>query len=165
MVFCISAHAQTARIYNAENKLWKADSTREYFIVLKNHKCCARCFAQIDKFLHDTLNKRTVFCLTQADSSTFARRVENEKLMDLMPHLEGVLFNYNDKSDWAFGDAAPGNSVFTEYNVGTTPAILYISKNRTKFIPFEKLYTGGHINQKYLSDITSPGETMAIARP
>ncbi len=108
-------------VYNIDNKLWRTDSTRNYVMILKSHKSCEKCFAELNNYLQSTRFKNDIFCISIVDSSVFAKRSELKAVMKLMPGIREVLFNYYDNTNWAFSDNTTKTSIFSRYKIDITP--------------------------------------------
>jgi len=149
-VFSFNCYAQTITtpIYTLNNALWHPDSISENIIILKNNRNCLKCFTDLFSYLKDSLNKTNVYCLSQTDSSVFARKYENNTLQNLM---QGVvpLFEYKKTEDWNFHENSD-NSIFKKNNITITPSLIYLKNNKYIIIPYEKIFVNGKIGKGFL---------------
>lgn len=142
VLFAIGGQAQTPQlpIYTLGNKVWQKDTATEYFLVLKNNKSCARCFEEIDNYLHDSLHKDNIYCVCIVDSSVFARKMADIEARKLFRFLRATLFEYDLAVNESYGGTGNPNSLFHLYNVEITPSLLYIKNNEPHYYSYQDLY-------------------------
>lgn len=142
-LFFNTCHGQNVGlpIYTQGNTIWKNDSDKAYFIILKGNKYCLQCFAELDEYLHDSLHTDNIYSLSLVDSSVFDRKKEAIEVKKLFRYLKAPLFEYDSSEGVSNVDAENKNTLFYKYKAEYTPALIYVYKNKISYLSYSDLFT------------------------
>ncbi len=149
--FSSAAQKLPARVYDGSNRQWQPEADKEYYLVLRNNKCCLKCFTELDEYIADSLRSGDIYCITVVDSTVFARKNAMAQNVQLFPHLKESLFSYG-ASDFSFGDDKSASPLFQLFNIDITPAVIHIKNGQLQCIRYKDLF-GKNANMNILKDL------------
>ncbi|MDZ4757388.1 MAG: hypothetical protein SGJ10_04500 [Bacteroidota bacterium] len=147
------ANAQYDIVYNKKNLIENIDtSASSFLILLKNNRNCYNCFGELVPLFDSLKNTNSVdsfvaIILTDSEEyNTYAVTVVNK-------YLDKILFDYTvEKTDF-ISQKPKHKSLFTQYNVYTTPALLLIKNKKVLYIPTEELFSAKPLSLETLAKI------------
>lgn len=134
-------------VYEADfsRYLFDSSSVQKRIFILKHNKSCLRCFETLSAYLKSLTTKEDsieCFILSLCDSAVFCIKMSVFENKTAMPGLGKNLFAFSTQNK-----LLPQGSVFDEYSIDITPALLFQNGKKTTIIQNHQIFMNTSFNR------------------
>ncbi len=153
IIFSQTTFSQNAPLYTKKNAPVYLDTLHvKYLVLLKNNRYCFNCFEEL-KPLFDSIKKAkivdSIIAIILTDSCIFS----TYEISSLENSIDGVLFDYTAKRTEFIAQKSKENSLFSQFQVYSSPALLLIRPGEKKYFSTEELYNSKSIDPNLFSKV------------
>lgn len=124
-------------------------------IVLKNNRSCNRCFSEISDMLESkNLTAKQIALVTLIDSTEDLNYTQTQ-LAELMPKTEHYYFDFTTQHSSLFKQYPKPTSIFTQYNIKVTPAVILKTNKGYEVFDYDRLYTNDNFSIEFINSLNS----------